>query len=396
MPKQDAEDDEQADSLPGTVVQGDAFEALTELEADSAHAAVVDFPWEFDAENGNERYSYNRDEDSVEDALFAMEGDNRLPELLTELARVLVDSAWIIFMADDEFQDPVRDALRDSAFTFRRNWAWTPESMGMGYYGRVDHYPMPVATLGDTDRYVSDRSTLFRVPGGRQTDYPTGKPVDLYRQLLRPPVIEDGERLLEPFCGSGPGAAVAAERGLGYWGCDVSETATETARDRLETPRLTGQTTIADGGTREDGQDEEREQTDQETLTETDVEALLNKLADSPNELALRRIIPDPKYSDRRHEFVGFDGDWHSGSITETQRSCILSERYRHRSGLTGVPKEQIDVVSYEKTPFRYWTADLVRVQCPNCPDVGGSVNEMLLSKDRHCAKCGAEVTANA
>lgn len=257
MPKQDAEDDEQADSPPDTIVQGDAFEALTELEADSAHAAVIDFPWEFDAENGNERYSYDRDEDSVEDALFAMEGDSRLPELLTELARVLVDGAWIIFMADDEFQDPVRDALRESAFTFRRNWAWTPESMGMGYYGRVDHYPMPVATLGDTDRYVSDRSTLFRVPGGRQTDYPTGKPVDLYRQLLRPPVIEDGERLLEPFCGSGPGAAVAAERGLGYWGCDISETATETARDRLETPRLTGQTTIADGGTHEDRQDGE-------------------------------------------------------------------------------------------------------------------------------------------
>ena len=256
MREQDAED-EQADSPPDTIVQGDAFEALTELEADSAHAAVVDFPWEFDAENGNERYSYNRDNDSVEDALFAMEGNNRLPELLTELARVLVDGAWVIFMADDEFQDPVRDALRESAFTFRRNWAWTPESMGMGYYGRVDHYPMPVATLGDTDRYVSHRSTLFRVPGGRQTDYPTGKPVGLYRQLLRPPVIEDGERLLEPFCGSGPGAAVAAERGLGYWGCDVSETATETARDRLETPRLTGQTTITDGGTRGDGQDEE-------------------------------------------------------------------------------------------------------------------------------------------
>lgn len=244
-----------SDSPPPDTIHGDVFEELTDLAADSAHAAVVDFPWEFDAENGSERYSYDHDEGSVENALFAMEGDNRLPELLDELARVLVDGAWIVFMADDEFQDPVRDALRKSAFTFRRNWAWTPESMGMGYYGRVDHYPMPVATLGDTDRYVSDRSTLFRVPGGRQTEYPTGKPVDLYRQLLRPPVIEDGERLLEPFCGSGPGAAVAAERGLGYWGCDVSESAIEAARERLETPRLTGQTTITDGEIRGGGQD---------------------------------------------------------------------------------------------------------------------------------------------
>lgn len=240
-----------SDELGDAVVQGDAFEALAELDTDSAHAAIVDYPWEFDAENGDDRYGYDREDGGVEDALFGMEGDERLPELLDELARVLVDGAWAVFMADDEFQDAVRDALRDSAFTFRRNWAWTPESMGMGYYGRIDHYPMPVATLGDTDRYVSDRSTLFRVPGGRQTDYPTGKPVDLYRQILRPPVIEDGERLLEPFCGSGPGAAVASERGLRYWGCDVSDRAVETARRRLETPRITGQTTLADGGSRE-------------------------------------------------------------------------------------------------------------------------------------------------
>jgi len=217
-----------------TVVQGDAFDALATLDDDSAHAAVVDYPWEFDAENGADRYGYDREAGDSETALFGMEPDERLGDLLNELARVLVDGAWVVFMADDEFQDPVRDGLRDSAFTFRRNWAWTPESMGMGYYG------MPVATNGDTERYVSDRSTLFRVPGGRQPDYPTGKPVDLYRQVLRPPVIEDNERLLEPFCGSGPGAAVANERGIDYWGCDIAADAVERTRERGRQETVTG------------------------------------------------------------------------------------------------------------------------------------------------------------
>lgn len=75
--------------------------------------------------------------------------------------------------------------------------------------------------------------TLYSIPKGRRTAYPTGKPVELYRQLLQPPVIEDGEALLEPFCGSAPGAAVALERGLDYVGTDISEEAVELAWDRL-------------------------------------------------------------------------------------------------------------------------------------------------------------------
>lgn len=222
-----------------TVEHGDVFQALGELGTDSAHCAIVDYPWEFDASNGTNRFGSDVEGRTVKDLPYDIESEERITSLVDELARVLVDGSWLVFLADDRFQDRVRDALRDSEFTFRRNWAWTPESMGMGYYGRIDHYPVPVATLGDTERKVTDRPTLFRVPGGRQTDYPTGKPVELYRQILRPPVIEDGEMLLEPFCGSGPGAAVAAERDLDYWGCDIAAGAVEMAGESFNQSRLT-------------------------------------------------------------------------------------------------------------------------------------------------------------
>ncbi|WP_276253607.1 hypothetical protein [Halomontanus rarus] len=237
------------------IQQADAFKKLSELPDDHAHAAVVDYPWQFEIQNRSGRYEYrgnprgrgegDRDPDH-EDTMFEMADDEAVTGVLAELSRVLVDGAWIIFMADDRFQDVVRNGMRDVTGTiFRRNWAWTPESMGMGYYGRVDHYPIPVATVGETDRYVSDRPTLFRVPRGRQTDYPTGKPIKLYRELLESPVIQEGERLLEPFCGSGPGAAVAAERGLSYWGCDVDVDAVEAARSHFNQDRLAA---YADGG----------------------------------------------------------------------------------------------------------------------------------------------------
>ena len=236
------------DSARG-VYQTDAFGGLSTLPENHGHAAVVDYPWRFEIQTSAGKSEPRRlagQGDGVADreidhadAMFSMEADDRFNELVSLLEDVLVKGAWLICLADDRFQEVVRDAIRDSAFTLRRNWAWTPESMGMGTYGRVDHYPIPVATLGDTDRYVTDRPTLFRVPGGRQTDYPTGKPVSLYRQILRPPVIENDERLIEPFCGSGPGAAVASERGLKYWGADKNPDAVEQARTRLHSPRLT-------------------------------------------------------------------------------------------------------------------------------------------------------------
>ena len=241
-----------------TVLQGDALEHLSDLEENSAHAAVVDYPWKFEIQNNTGRFETRNaprgtgagDRDLEDDTrMFDTLPDKGYTVVLEELSRALEPGSWLVSMADDRFQDVVRESIRDHPeWILRRNWAWTPGSMGMGTYGRVSHYPIPVATLGETSRYVRDRGTLFEVRGGRNTEYPTGKPVELYREILRAPVVYDGERLLEPFCGSGPGAVVAAERDLEYWGCDVDVDAVEITKDRFAQQRLTGQITLTDGG----------------------------------------------------------------------------------------------------------------------------------------------------
>lgn len=214
------------------IEQGDVFDHIQSLEENSADCAVVDYPWEFDTQNGTGRYD--------DGDIFHMEGDDRVSPLLNELSRVLRPGSWLIFFADDRFVDVVRSGLRESDFTFRRNWAYSTDEFGMGYYGRINHWPVPVATLGDTDRYVTDRGTLFRQKARPECDYQTAKPVDLYRDLLASPVVRDNDRLLEPFCGSGPGAAVAVERGIDYWGCDVNPDAVKRTKERLQ------QTTVSD------------------------------------------------------------------------------------------------------------------------------------------------------
>jgi len=214
------------------VEQGDVFKRLADLPENYADVAIVDYPWQFDAENNTGRYNGGE--------MFEMEADDRVRPLLDELERVLTSGSWLLFFADDRFVDVVRQELRSSDFTFRRNWAYTTDQFGMGYYGRVNHWPIPVATLGETDRHVTDRGTLYRQKSRPDCDYLTAKPVGLYRDLLTSPVLQKGDRLLEPFCGSGPGAAVAAERDVGYWGCDVNPDAVDRTKARLQ------QTTVSD------------------------------------------------------------------------------------------------------------------------------------------------------
>lgn len=232
------------DESEARVVQGDAFELLEGLPSNSAHCAVVDYPWQFDHTDGTGNVQSPTAEERGERGMrladmFQMEPDEKFGDLLDELARVLVDGSWLFCFADDRFQETVRDMIGDSEFTFRRNWAWSTDQFSMGHYGRVNHWPIPTATLGETDRHVQDRGTLYRTTSKPTCEYPTAKPVGLYRHLLAEPVLKEGERLLEPFCGSAPGASVAAERGLGYWACDTETEAIERAKFRLSQSRLT-------------------------------------------------------------------------------------------------------------------------------------------------------------
>jgi len=201
---------------------GDAFERLSSLPTNYGHCALVDYPWDND---------YGREDD--ENPMFSREADSRVAEVLELLERVLVDGAYVIFFADDTFQDVVRRAMRETdGIIFRRNWVWVMGTFGMGYYGRVQHYPIPVATVGETERYVQDRGTIYYTKNQGKQSKRTTKPPGLCYGLLKPPVLVPDERLLEPFCGTAPGGDVAKTRGVRYWGCDTDREMVQLARQR--------------------------------------------------------------------------------------------------------------------------------------------------------------------
>jgi DNA modification methylase len=218
----------------------DGFEALVELDENYGHAAIVDYPWQFQAENGTGRFG----EGSVKDfTAYGTEDHARLATVLDELQTSLVDGAWVFVFADDDTVMEFRELVEDSPLTYRRTLVWDRKKFGMGTYHRVQHYPIISATNGETERYVKDRGTVFQAfkddgESAHNNDYPTGKPVKLYREMLAPPVLRQDETLLEPFCGAGPGAKVAMERKLGYWGVDTNDTAVREVNDTLSQTRL--------------------------------------------------------------------------------------------------------------------------------------------------------------
>ncbi|AFD04031.1 ORF10 [Halogeometricum pleomorphic virus 1] len=224
------------------IKKADAFDAVPTLEDDSAHVAVVDYPWTFSNQDRPGAASNYQPED------WDMEDNERFPEILDELARPLVDGAWMFVFADDDVLPAFRRAVEET-FTYRKTLIWDTERMGLGHYFRSRHGYIIAATNGDTDRRVTKAPTVFEAPApqrqpGRADTYPTEKPARLLEEMLRP-VTSPGERVIEPFCGSAPALEAARTLDLRYWGVDVSDDALRRARSRGEQTRLT---TATDGG----------------------------------------------------------------------------------------------------------------------------------------------------
>jgi site-specific DNA-methyltransferase (adenine-specific) len=68
-----------------------------------------------------------------------------------------------------------------------------------------------------------------------RTGYPTQKPIHLMERLIRL-TTDEGDVILDPFCGSGTTAVAAKLLNRGYIGIDVSEDAVELTRQRLAVP----------------------------------------------------------------------------------------------------------------------------------------------------------------
>lgn len=168
-----------------------------------------------------------------------------------EAYRVLADDAHLYFFCDQETafgtlsgEDRAGNVLGDegvvvrgraAGFTFWKALIWDKQTMGLGYHYRARHEFILFFEKGKkklTDLGVPDVLSFPR-PKPSQAKYPTEKPVDLLRVLVRMS-SSPGDVVLDTFMGSGSTGIAALLEDRHFIGCDVQDTAMELARSHLE------------------------------------------------------------------------------------------------------------------------------------------------------------------
>lgn len=158
-----------------------------------------------------------------------------------EAYRVLAKNAHLYVFCDQEtaFGDGVRGEgqhglvtyAREEDFHFWKALIWDKQKIGMGYHYRARHEFILFFEKGKrklNDLGVPDVLSFPRVKG----KYPTEKPVDLLRLLIRQS-SQKGDVVLDPFMGSGSTGIAALLEERHFIGCDVEDNAIELAEENF-------------------------------------------------------------------------------------------------------------------------------------------------------------------
>lgn len=112
------------------------------------------------------------------------------------------------------------------------SWGETKQLKGDSRTGRRRSYSTDELSKGVPLADVWDLSIIAPI-GGERTGYPTQKPEELLQRLLLA-LTNEGDRVLDPYCGSGTTLAVAHRLGRHAVGIDSGEVAVRVASARLE------------------------------------------------------------------------------------------------------------------------------------------------------------------
>ena len=162
---------------------------------------------------------------------FAIFPNDRFNELFVELYRVLRKHRHLYLFCDHATLAVAQTAGENAGFKFWKPIVWDKKKLGMGYHYRCRYEFILFFEKGRrrlNDLSVPDVLEVPRVING----YPTEKPVPLLETLVRQSSSLN-ELVCDPFMGSGSAGVAAIHLSRRFLGCDISESAIETASKRL-------------------------------------------------------------------------------------------------------------------------------------------------------------------
>lgn len=212
---------------------GDAVDWLRSLADASVDLLITDPPYEsLEKHRSIGTTTRLKASKASSNSWFQIFPNDRFEALLTEVYRVLNNHRHFYLFCDAETMFVVKPIAEQVGFKFWKPIIWDKQKIGMGYHYRSRYEMILFFEKGKrklNDLSIPDIIECPRIFRG----YPTEKPVPVSEILIRQS-SQPGERVVDPFMGSGSVGLAALQRGCHFWGNDISPEAIALSQARLE------------------------------------------------------------------------------------------------------------------------------------------------------------------
>jgi len=226
------------------LICGDAVEVLSKMEAESVDMFCTDPPYEsLEKHRAVGSTTRLKVSDGSSNPWFNVFPNDRFPQLLTELYRVLKKGRHCSIFCDDETSDVLRQYVsmmpKGRRFTWWKRIVWDKEVMGMGYHYRNQHEFIVFLEKGKrrlNNLGIPSVLRFKRIAKG----FPAEKPVPLCEVLVTNSTTP-GEVVCDPFCGSSSTGRAARLHGCAYIGIDTDQKALDVSAKKMLAMTLRGE-----------------------------------------------------------------------------------------------------------------------------------------------------------
>lgn len=218
---------------PFRLHNGDAVAWLRQLPSESVDLLITDPPYEslekHRAIGTTTRLKHSK---ASSNDWFQIFPNSRFAELFTEVHRVLARNSHFYLYCDPETMFVAKPIAERCGFKFWKPLVWDKRKIGMGYHYRARYEFILFFEKGKrklNDLGIPDVIECPRIRNG----YPTEKPVSVSEVLVQQSSLP-GQLVVDPFMGSASVGEAALIHQRRFMGSDVSPTALELSRTRLE------------------------------------------------------------------------------------------------------------------------------------------------------------------
>jgi site-specific DNA-methyltransferase (adenine-specific) len=214
------------------LAQGDAVAWLRTLPPASVDLVITDPPYEslekHRAVGTTTRLKHSK---ASSNDWFSIFPNARVPELFTEIFRVLKKDTHFYLFCDPETMFVAKPIAESVGFKFWKPLIWDKRRFGMGYHYRARYECVLFFEKGKRklrDLGIADIIEVPRINGG----YPAEKPPEVSDVLIGQS-SDVGELVIDPFMGSGSVGVAAIRNTRDFRGNDLCAEALAITRERL-------------------------------------------------------------------------------------------------------------------------------------------------------------------